>query len=174
MSWFNNLKIGKKLTVGFGGVEILMIGLGIFCMFQLAKVNSSMVEMATDSLPSVVAISNLRFAATAVRKDTLNYMVATDKREHYNQKVQSELADVADEMKNYEPLIFSDEDRGLYQSFRTNWDRYTAINTQVMELVRQNNEAEAKKLMQGEGSIPYEEAAKYLEKDMAFNVKDGQ
>ncbi len=174
MSWFNNLKIGKKLTVGFGGVEVLMIGLGIFCMFQLKKVNSSTVEMATDSLPSVVAISNLRFAATAVRKDTLNYMVATDKREHYNQKVQSELADVADEMKNYEPLIFSDEDRGLYQSFRTNWDRYTAINAQVMELVRQNNEAEAKKLMQGEGSIPYEEAAKYLEQDMAFNVKDGQ
>jgi methyl-accepting chemotaxis protein len=70
MSWFNNLKIGKKLTVGFGGVEVLMVGLGIFCMYQLAKVNRSTVEMATDALPSVVSIAELRFGATAVRKDT--------------------------------------------------------------------------------------------------------
>jgi hypothetical protein len=101
-------------------------------------------------------------------------MLTIDKKEHYRDKVQRELADVIDDMKTYEPLIISEEERGLYQNFRTNWDRYTATNTQVMELVRQNKEAEAKKLMQAEGSTHYEEAAKYLEQDMALNVKFGQ
>jgi methyl-accepting chemotaxis protein len=100
MRCFNNLKISKKLTVGFGGVEALMIGLGIFCMFQLAKVNSTTVDIATNWLPSVEAIANLRFDATAVRKDSLNYVLATDKREYYSQKVESELGRLADDSKN--------------------------------------------------------------------------
>ncbi len=171
MNWFNNLKIGKKLTVGFGGVEVLMIGLGIFCMFQLAKVNSSTVDIANNWLPSGVAIAELRFDATATRKDTLNYMLATDKREHYSQKVQSDLAELRDDVKKYEPLISSDEERGIYQNFRTNWDRYSAVNTQVMQLVRQNKNAEATKVMQDEGSTPFEEAAKYLEQDVVLNPR---
>jgi methyl-accepting chemotaxis protein len=41
MNSFGNLKIGAKLGLGFGVVELLVVVLGILAIFQLAKVNSS-------------------------------------------------------------------------------------------------------------------------------------
>jgi hypothetical protein len=37
MAWFRNLNTGKQLTVAFGFLQILMIGLGIFEVRQLSK-----------------------------------------------------------------------------------------------------------------------------------------
>jgi len=39
MKWFGNLKIGTKLVLGFGFIEVLMVVLGVFSILHISKVS---------------------------------------------------------------------------------------------------------------------------------------
>ncbi|HXM66634.1 MAG TPA: HAMP domain-containing methyl-accepting chemotaxis protein [Candidatus Acidoferrum sp.] len=173
MNWFNDMKIGKKLALGFGTIEILMIGLGVFSIIQLSRENANTVEIATNSLPSVRAVAELRFETATHRRDTLNYILATDKRQHYEQRINASLSAVADGQKTYEPLISSDEERQLYQRFCEQWDKYKAVNKRVIELAKQKKNTDGAKLAQSEGSQFFEAAEKYLADEVELNSKGG-
>jgi len=161
MNWLRDMKIGKKLGLGFGIVEILMIGLGVFCIIQLSKVNASTVEIATNWLPSVKAVGELRFETATFRRDTLNYIISRDKRQLFEERMSASLAAVANDEKAYEPLISSDEERRLYQGFRDQWDKFMAVNKRVIELAKQQKNIDAGNLAQSEGAGFFEASAKY-------------
>ncbi len=90
VTWFRKMKIAVKLGLGFGSVLALVIILGVFSLLQLSKINGSTVDIATNWLPSVRTIAELRFDTAALRRDTLNYVMATDKKQHYEEKIQGE------------------------------------------------------------------------------------
>lgn len=171
MGWFNNLKIGKKLGLGFGIVEVLMVALGMFSILQLSKVNNSTVDIATNWLPSVRTLGELKFDTAGLRRDTLNYIVATDKRQHYEEKLKGEIDAIAADEKKYEPMISSDEERKLYQGFRDQWDRFFDMNHRIRELAAQNKNAEALNVQQGEAAQLFDGAAKFLQDDVELNDK---
>ena len=151
MTWFGKMKIAPKLGLGFGSVLMLVVILGVFSLVQLSKINGNTVDIATNWLPSIKTLGELRLDAADVRKDTLNYMVATDKKQHYEERINTELSAIADDEKKYEPMISSDEERKLYQGFRDQWDKYIVVNTRIREFAKQNKFAEAVNLQQSEG-----------------------
>jgi len=165
------MKIAPKLGFGFGGVLILVVMLGIFSLVQLSKINNSTVDIATNWRPSVRVVGELRFDAAAVRCDTLNYILGTEKRQHYEEKINGELGAIASDEKKYEPLISSDEERKLYQGFHDQWDKYMVVNAQVKELANQNKNREAVDLAQSEGSQLFEAVSKDLQDDVDLNDK---
>ncbi len=171
MKWFRNLKIGKKLGLGFGLVLVLTAGLGVFALLQLSKVNGSTVDIATNWLPGVRTLGKLNFDTSAMRRDTLNYIVATDKRPHYEEKINVELNTITDDEKSYEPLISSDSERAMYQGYRAAWQKYLAVNERMKQLAEQNKNTEAIILAQSEGSRAFEAAGKYLQEDINLSEK---
>jgi methyl-accepting chemotaxis protein len=171
MSWVGKMKIGLKLGLGFASVVMLLVILGIFSIVELSKVNGSTVDIATNWLPSVKVLGELKFDTSALRRDTLNYIVATDKKSQYEERIGDEINTIAADQKRYEPLISSDEERKIYQEFREQWDQYVAVNERVRELAKQNKNAEAVALQQSEGSQHFEPATKYLQDDIELNNK---
>jgi len=171
MTWFSKMKMAPKLGLGFGSVLVLVVILGMVSLIQLSKINSGTVDIATNGLPSVKAIGDLRVEAANLMKDTLNFMIATDKRQHYEEKINRDLSAIAEGEKKYEPLIASEEERKLYQGFRDQWDRYLVVNTQMKELARQTKTRESIDLAQSQGSQLFEAAAKYLQDDVEFDDK---
>jgi methyl-accepting chemotaxis protein len=171
MAWLTKMKIGSKLGLGFGAVLALVFILGVLSLIQLSKINRCTVDVANNWLPSMRAIAELKFNAASLRRDTLNYIVATDRKQHYQEQINAEMGAIADDEKEYEPLISSDEQRKLYQGFRDTWDKYIPVNTQMMELARQNKNAEAISLAQSQGSQLFEASAKYLQDDVELNDK---
>jgi len=171
MTWFSKMKIAPKLGLGFGSVLALVVILGVLSLFQLSQINNNTVNIATNWLPSVRVVGELRFDTAAVRRDTLNYILSTDKRQHYEEKINGELGAIASDEKKYEPLISSDEERKLYQGFHDKWDRYMVVNSQVKELANQNKNREAVDLAQSEGSQLFEAVSKDLQDDVDLNDK---
>ena len=171
MTWFTNLKIGKKLGLGFGIVLALMAILGILSLVQFSRLDGAASDLGTNWLASVKEIGELRFDTAALRRDTLNYIVATDKRPHYEEKINKETVTIAGDEQRYEPLISSDDERRIYQEFRATWDKYMIVNAQVRELAAQNKNAQAIILTQSEGSQTFEAAAQYLQEDVNLNNK---
>jgi methyl-accepting chemotaxis protein len=171
MNWLRNLKVGRKLALGFGAVEILMITLGVFSMVQLFKVNASTLDITTNWLPKVRTVAELRFDTASYRRDTLNYLIAASKRQHYDEKTNSDLVLVANDQKRYEPMISSDEERKVYGEFCNDWDKYVVVNNRVKELAKQSKEAEAANLLQAEGAKLFLAGAKVLQDDVDINDK---
>ncbi len=171
MKIFEKMTIAIKLGLGFGTILMLMIALSVFALNRLSAMHANTVDIAANWLPSVVVVGEIKFETSDMRRDSLNYAVTTEKREHYQKKIQAENESIALAEKRYEPMISSDEERKLYQKFREQWDSYFAVNERVLDLARQKKVAEAIVLAQSDGSRTFEAAMKTLQEDVDFNSR---
>jgi methyl-accepting chemotaxis protein len=170
MRWFRNLHTGRKLAVAFGMLEILMIGLGVFSLVQLSRVNGTTVQVIGDQLPSVRVLGNLKYDTAAMRRSELSYLLAFEHKEKWDSAMKQALDDLQQHEKQYEPLISSAEERNLDQEFREAWDKYLAVHAKVMKLTR-DNEYQANVLAQSEGNSAFEVAAQSLQAEVDVNDK---
>ncbi len=170
MDWFRNLNTGKKLAVAFGIIEILMIGLGIFSLVQVSRVNGTTEQIVRDQMPSVRLLGSLKYDTAAMRRSELSYLLAYEHKEKWDAAMQQALDDIQQHEKQYEPLLSSEEERGLDQEFRQAWEKYLAVHAQVMTLTK-DNEYQANVLAQSEGNTAFESAATALQAEVDVNDK---
>jgi methyl-accepting chemotaxis protein len=106
MKLFSNMKIGAKLGLAFGVLALLMVGVGIFALVEVSKVNSTTVEIATDWLPSVATLAEIRNDISASRRYELNHVLDTDKSKMAEDEASIEKADkeLIDDDKLYQPM----------------------------------------------------------------------
>jgi methyl-accepting chemotaxis protein len=130
MKWFQNFKIGMKLTVGFGTVLVLMVVLGIVSLVEMSKLNGSTNDIVTNWLPSVRTLAQLKYDASDVRRKELNHILMTEKSgmDKYESQHQEILRKVQKDRNQYEPMISSDEERHIYDTFGPLWDKYLNID----------------------------------------------
>jgi methyl-accepting chemotaxis protein len=173
MSWFRNLNTSTKLAVAFGLIEILMIGLGIFSLAQLARVNGSTEQVVNNSMPSVRVLSDLKYDTSAMRRAELSYLLAVDHKEKWTAAMKQALDDVQRHQKAYEPLIRNSDERKLYEDFSAAWAKYLSVHAQVMKLTR-DNEYQAGVLAQSAGNEAFEAAAKILQEEVDRNNESAE
>jgi methyl-accepting chemotaxis protein len=170
MAWLTKMKIASKLGLGFGAVLVLVVILGVFSLMQLSKVNGNTVEIATNWLPSVRTLAQLRIDASLERRWQLSYFINDDKA-LAESRIERSQSDVVEDEKQYEPLISSEEERQIYQQFRTEWDKHIAIKNRVLTLIHEGKLKEAEELSIGEGLSSFSSADKFLGDDVALNDK---
>ena len=175
VQWFTNLKVSRKLGLGFGVVLFLMVGLGAFSLLQLANVNDATVSLATQRLPAVRALANIRFDTTTLKGRQLNLLLA-DSKDIASCKEEIKSLDIRldADFKKYEEFIHSDEERHLYESYRENLARFQTVHEQVVTLAEQGKRAEAVSLAQGDGRAAVDAALGKIGEDIKLNVERGE
>ncbi|HEY1679869.1 MAG TPA: methyl-accepting chemotaxis protein [Candidatus Sulfotelmatobacter sp.] len=176
MSWFKDLNISKKLAVGFGIVEVLIIALGIFALVQLSKVNADSLDIGTNWLPSVEVLGKLEVDVAGIRRYELAHIVdSNDSQIRKTEELeQATLSRLKDDENQYEPMINSDEERRIYQQMRADLDKYLAVREHVLDLVRHDKKTESAELSMTDGIATFLAAVKGVEDDITLNVKGGQ
>jgi methyl-accepting chemotaxis protein len=170
MGWFRNLNTGKQLAVAFGFLEVLMIGLGIFGLQQLATVNGTAVQVVSVRIPSVRVLGALKYDASAVRRFELSRLLAYQNKEKWDAPMKQALLDVEAREKEYQPLINSKEEHRLDLEFRQAWEKYLGVHEQAMTLAR-DNEYQANLLAQSAGGEAFDDAAKILQDEVMLDDK---
>jgi methyl-accepting chemotaxis protein len=176
MTWFQNLKISKKLAVGFGIVLVLMVTLGIVSLFQMSKLNGSTDDISTNWLPSIRTLAQLKYDVSDIRRKELNHIVMTDKSgmDKYESQSEELFQKIQKDRNAYEPMISSVEERHIYETFGPLWDKYLNLHKQVFDLSRDNKKADAGKLAMNEDRDAFEAAIGVLEPDIELNNKGAQ
>lgn len=168
MDWFRNLNTGKKMAVAFGIIEVLMIGLAVFSLVQLSRVNGTTEQIVDNKLPSVRLLGGLKYDTAAMRRSELSYLLAYEHKEKWDVAMKQALDDVQQHEKQYEPMISSEEERGFDQEFRQTWEKYLAVHEKVMAMTK-DNEYQANVLAQSEGNTAFEAAAVALQAEIGAN-----
>ena len=130
------LSIKTSLAVAFAALALICAAQGLLALNMLSGIRRSVNEVATNWLPSVVAVNDIRGLATDIRIKQLRMTGLSDATTFASN--QTELAATIEKLaaarKAYEPLMSTDEERRHYGAFAAAWDRYEAVGREAMQL----------------------------------------
>ena len=167
------LSLKAALSAAFGLLALICAGQGALSVLKLAGIRHSVVQVANNWLPSIVAINEIRNAASEVRIKQLRLLTLseTPSRLAANEaQLASTHAKLASARKAYEGLISSAEERTLYAAFSATWTRFERADGEMRRLMETGQQATALALMSGPDTVHlYDDARTTLSRDVALN-----
>ncbi len=168
------LSIRAKVIAVIAFMLIAMSGMGLLAIRSMQSINAHTVEIASNWLPSVRVLGDLRTDINLYRialrahvmAETLEAKAANDKR------LAGILERIAKDRKAYEQLISSAEERRIYQDWTKAWDKYIDGVQEVIDLSRKSVgriPTEASEAISKKVAVIAAESDKILEKGIEFN-----
>ncbi len=162
-----------RISWGFALLVLLAIVLGASALWRITGINQSVVTVATNSLPSVVALNRViqstYGSARHVRKLLLaaaaNATTTFDDTAYQASKKQGE-----EQLAAYEALISDDQERNLYAEVAAARRAYFAILDAAMQSLREGKRAEAMELMGDTIDPVFERCVSALDEAVKYNV----
>ncbi|XQA70875.1 methyl-accepting chemotaxis protein [Xanthomonas sacchari] len=170
------MKIATRIGLGFAAVLLLMVGMGVFTVDKLAKVNQASTDIATNWMPSIHYVQAMNTNLSDLRVAELQHMVTENPQEMraFDQQMEQILAEYASNRDHYVKLISSEEEKGIYTNFNGEFDKYLALHKQVLDLSRTLKTSEALALFNGEQRKLYDDASTILDSLVVLNTKGGE
>jgi len=169
-----NVSIRAKITAVVAFLLVATTGMGLLAVWNMRTINANTVDIATNWLPSVRVLGDLRAGVITYRNVIREHMLAETAEE--KQAAEKTLATVVDGNSKirheYETLITSAEERALYNEWVGLWERYKKGTEEVMALSRKSvgkMSHEAHELNSNTVNKIGVEADAVLKKDIALN-----
>ena len=177
MQWFNNLRLSGKLMASFATVLVITCALGALAIVRLADVAAASEEISSNYMPSLDRLGAINTASSDVRIAQLRSVVADadDVRTAAMSDTAAHLADREKLVKEYEPLISSEEERKLWNQSQSDWNDYIARAARSLELAKNGLATSAVlDLSSGESKQKFDSMGDELDAVIALNRKLGQ
>jgi methyl-accepting chemotaxis protein len=176
MTWFYNLKIASKLLVTFFVLSAFSLLLGVFSLHQMAQMQRASEEVAKNAMPSITYVSSTNTDTSDFRISELQHILSPDTAQMaaYERDMRAEQESISSNLKKYEPLISSDEERRLYDEFTRLWKEYQEEHDKVLALSRANKNEEARDLLRGRSQEAFSAASEKLDELMLLNLQLGK
>ncbi|PZA13336.1 methyl-accepting chemotaxis protein [Rhodopseudomonas palustris] len=175
---FDRLSIRAKITTVLASLLIVMTGLGGVAILKMQSINANTEEMASNWLPSVRALGELRATGityrTVVRQHLLSF--SADDKQAVDKTIDTVKGRLADARSNYERLITSPEERAIYQEWSKLWDEYVRGTDQVLARSRQDIGRVSEQTRDFNAKVVNPvgvKADEVLQRDIDFNNKGG-
>ncbi|WP_433735914.1 methyl-accepting chemotaxis protein [Pseudomonas putida] len=166
-----NISIAWRASIGFSLVAALTAGLGFFALSKLDDMRESTRQISDDWLPGVMALSHGAQNVQRLRALTLRVMINRDPQsleQNYN-KIDVLKTETRKEMEQYEKTILVDEDRALFEHFRTAAVAYMSLQAKVIDLSRKDQLEAARNIINGEMNPSADALSKTLTDLVDFN-----
>jgi methyl-accepting chemotaxis protein len=136
MKWFHDLPIARKLAVGFTLTTLMTVVLGAFALVRLSEANAQLSAMASNDIPSVQYLGEVRSQLGEFRTYELAQLSMLDQPEKvadYNKRMDDTAAVVREQLAAYAKLPAGAKERELYRAVQTDIDGYFAANAKLRE-----------------------------------------
>jgi len=171
-----NLQISTKLFGSFLVVLALMAGLGAYAIAQLARVNGSTVDLATNWLPSVRAVLELKSSLSELR--ALEYKIIVDQDAPSIAADEKLIAAVTAAMHKteteYIKLISSPEEQRIYDDYKAQREVFMREHDKAVGFARVNNNENAQAVMIGDSQKSYDAMRNLGDRLVELNVQGGK
>jgi methyl-accepting chemotaxis protein len=168
-----HLRIGVRLGIGFGATLALLCLVGALGLAQASRIYDGTQELATDLLPSVQRLGDIRALADEVRQASLSYLIATSSAERQSQRSKHDTAlnELSRVWPQYEAVVGSAEELQLSNQIKAAWTSYLALDKQLNELSDSGDEhfSDARSFAGGESSSAFSKVTALIAQDIALN-----
>nr|WP_315848812.1 methyl-accepting chemotaxis protein [uncultured Rhodoferax sp.] len=166
-----NLKIATRLYAGFGVLVAIMVLVVSAALVQMATMRASAADVDNNWLPSVEEVNLLNTAISDYRATEMQHILNTDDvaKTTIEKDLESIQARIKTSRSQYEKLISTKEEQGLYDEFAAAREAYLKIHKEVMEFSRRNDAEGARQLLEGESKKNFERSSDILDKLVLMN-----
>jgi len=147
-----SLTIGKRSTLGFGLIGLLVLFLGLFALNQMAHMREESREVDRNWLPSIMALSELNVTVMRIRANTLRLALAEESQmvQETAQRLTQLRSEVAQRDADYAKRVTTAEERTAYERFKQSFEQYLLLQQRVVEHVVHGERAQAVTIINGE------------------------
>jgi methyl-accepting chemotaxis protein len=130
--------IRAKIITVVALLLVAMMGMGLLAVRNMRAINANAADIATNWLPSVRLLGDLRAGVITYRNVIREHMLAGTLDEKLAaEKMLAEVVESSSKIRQaYEKVITSPEERAIYNEWATQWDAYKKGTEQVMALSR--------------------------------------
>jgi methyl-accepting chemotaxis protein len=135
---FASMSIRAKVITVVAFLLIALSGMGLLAVKNMRSLNANTIDIATNWLPSVRVLGELRAGVITYRNVIREHMLSEtlDEKLAMEKTLQSVVDSNIKIRQKYEPMITSPEERSLYDEWVRIWTEYKAATQTVMELSR--------------------------------------
>ena len=179
-----DLRIGVKQTIGFVCILFLMAGANFSSFYQLFNLKKSIDDVTKSWLPRAITISEININTTDLRQSQLQLIFADSEieREAQADRIVELIDSISANLDEYEQLrehaltqgLYSEEERGLYESFDLKWDTYQELSLTFFGYTREDRIIEAVNLLNGEARLLFDDFRHDLQELVRVNATDSQ
>jgi len=134
----SNFKLGTKLGAAFFAMVMLTVAVGGMGAWELARVNGSTKDLATNWLPSVKVLGELRDTTSQFRRAEARHVFAVSPTDlaAQEERMTRLKATLAEQQARYDLLISSPEERQLSEDFKRDLAAYYAADAKLLPISR--------------------------------------
>jgi methyl-accepting chemotaxis protein len=176
MSWLKDLPVSRKLALAFGTVCGLCILLAAYTFYTFHGISVNSLDVSTNSLPSVLVLSDIRGDANVIRREDLDLLLcmtpacASDNNAKRAKAIENYQAAV----KKYEPMVSYPGERELYQKFTSNVNQYLEISNRGNAMLAASKTGDALDLLLAGSTVAsFNDSLAAMTDDFSLNAKYG-
>ena len=146
------MKLATKLSLSLGIFAVQMVGLGVFCLMQMASINGFTTAISNEWIPRIILAENLRLDADSYRREQMRHLIARTPEEMAG--ITKELTKIAnnfnERLEQLKAAMDMPEARRLISEVETLWSGYRKDAVEILHLSEQKRGDEAMPLLTGE------------------------
>ncbi|MBW4056584.1 MAG: HAMP domain-containing protein [Proteobacteria bacterium] len=151
MQWFNNMKIGKRLGVGFGFVLVLMMALIWIAITDMQKIQDKLERIVTINNVRIEMSNNMYKATSEVSIALRNILLESnaEKKQDMVKRIGENRSSYNDAFKKIEELTSKDDAKSneIFVKIKETQEIARSVNNKVTEMALAGNSADAITLM---------------------------
>ena len=163
----------RRIAIGFLVVVLLSLLLGLWAVWQILAINGNVVQLATNSVPSVVTLNKIIQSNAGVSKATqsLIRVLGASKQASSETATFDAAKSKGDKLcVEYESLLSDPEDTRLFNEARSSREAYLTAALKAIELARDQKQAEAEAQMIEQVEPLLDRAVDGFNKDIDYNI----
>jgi methyl-accepting chemotaxis protein len=162
----------KAVLTGLFALLVLMIGgLGLMAIAELAKTNAHVSEFSDDYLPSIDELGDINAAMADIRYMGAEYIFADDVAERAAKAKELGEAEqrLSDDLTAFSQLAASGGESQLLAEFQAKRASYEQLHNKMLELTRSGQREQAETLFAGDMQRAYKELGKLINRMVDLN-----
>lgn len=169
-----NIKIGVRLTAGFGLLALILLLQGLFGLKNISTINEQTEVMNTNWIPSLNAVGELNLALMRYRANAIRSVIDVDPAAiaKAESNLRARAQDVEAAQSTYEQLMTEPEERATFNELRATKERYMQGAERTLAAMKSGNREEALHIIDQEQNVLADQLTKMLQELGKIN-RDG-
>ncbi len=176
MQWFQNLKVSVKLLSGFILVAVLAGAIGTIGSINIKKIDDADTLMYERVVVPLDQIADVSISFQRMRVNARDIITAT--KDEDIQKFASRITELRGQVDKaateFEKTIINEDTKKMFAEFVATRKVYGPLLDKVVALAKENKDAEALAILQGEAGKASREEQNAIEKLLEAKTKQGK